>query len=64
VDVDNQSGQAVDAYDRTWRWGTNLIWSPVPAIDIGGELLLGERKDNDGAKGDATQLQFAARYRF
>jgi len=64
VDVDNQSGQAPDAYARTWRWGTNLIWSPVPAIDIGGELLLGEREDNDGAKGDATQLQFAARYRF
>ncbi|MGI9329454.1 MAG: DcaP family trimeric outer membrane transporter [Gammaproteobacteria bacterium] len=64
VDVDNQSGQAAEAYDRTWRWGTNLIWSPVPAIDIGGELLLGERKDNDGSKGDATQLQFAARYRF
>jgi archaellum component FlaC len=64
VDVDNADFQPDDAYDKTWRFSTNLIWSPVPSIDLGGELLLGERQDKDGSSGNATQLQFAARYRF
>lgn len=64
VDVDNYDFQPGTAYDQTIRFSTNLIWSPVPAIDIGAEALIGERKDRDGGKGDASQLQIAAKYRF
>lgn len=64
VDVDNEDFQADDAYDRTERLSANLIWSPTPRIDIGGEFLWGKRFDKDGASGDATQLQISAKYRF
>ncbi|MDJ0927655.1 MAG: DcaP family trimeric outer membrane transporter [Gammaproteobacteria bacterium] len=64
VDIDNFVFEPDDAYDKTWRVSGNLIWSPVPRIDIGGELLLGERKDKDGASGQAAQFQGSVRYRF
>lgn len=64
VDIDNEDFQPGDAYNKTWRFSTNLVWSPVPAIDLGGELLFGGREDKDGSSGDATQFQLAARYRF
>ncbi|UCG71898.1 MAG: porin [Chromatiales bacterium] len=64
VDIDNYDFQPGDAYSRTLRFSTNLIWSPVPAIDIGGELMFGTREDRDGGEGDASQFQLAARYRF
>jgi len=64
VDIDNYDFQPGDAYSRTWRFSSNLIWSPVPTIDIGGELMFGGREDRDGGEGDASQLQIAAKYRF
>jgi hypothetical protein len=64
VDIDNDDSQPGDAYKRTFRLSTNLIWSPVPAIDIGAELLFGGREDRNGTKGKASQLQIAAKYRF
>ncbi len=42
----------------------NLIWSPVPAMDVGTELMFGERKLVSGLSGDMTRLQFFARYGF
>lgn len=53
-----------DAYQRTLRVSSNLIWSPIPRIDIGGEYLWGQRENTNGDRGDATQLQFAVKYRF
>jgi hypothetical protein len=64
VDIDNPDFQPDDAYKRTTRIGGNLIWSPIPRIDLGTELLWGERKDKDGSTGDASQFQFSGRYRF
>ena len=43
---------------------TNMFWSPTPRIDLGGEFLWGKRENQDGNDGDATQVQFAAKYRF
>jgi hypothetical protein len=64
VDVDNPDFQPGDAYRRTQRISSNLIWSPVPRVDVGGELLWGKREDKDGSTGDASQFQLSVRYRF
>lgn len=64
VDVDNPGFLQGDAYQSTLRASANLLWSPIPRIDIGGEYLWGRRQNEDGESGDATQLQFAIKYRF
>jgi hypothetical protein len=64
VDINNPDFLMGDAYLQTLRYSTNLIWSPIPRIDIGGEYLWGSRENEDGENGDATQLQFAVKYRF
>lgn len=64
VDVDNPDFQPGEAYRRTQRVSGNLIWSPVPRVDVGGELLWGQREDKDGSTGDASQFQLSVRYRF
>lgn len=64
VDIDNKKFQIGGAYDRTARLSGNIIFSPTPRIDIGGELLWGRRKDKDGSDGDASQFQASVRYRF
>ncbi len=42
----------------------NLIWSPVPKVDLGIEYIYGEREVEGGAKGDISRIQFGAKYRF
>ena len=42
----------------------NLIWSPWRLVDIGGELMWGERVNKDGARGEAWRLQYMAKYKF
>ncbi len=64
VDVDNLDFQNDSDYARTDRAIVNLLWSPVPRIDIGAEFLWGRRENNDGAKGIARQFQFGGKYRF
>lgn len=62
--VDNYEFQPDDAYRQTKRLTANLLFSPIPRLDIGGELLWGERTDKDSSKGDALQMQLAATYFF
>jgi hypothetical protein len=64
VNIDNKKFQPGDAYDRTVRLSGNIIYSPTPRIDVGGELLWGLRRDKDGSDGDASQFQVSFRYRF
>lgn len=64
VDLDTYDYQPGDAYDRTWRASANLLYYPTQNVRLGAELLWGQRKNKDGTKGDATQLQFSARYNF
>lgn len=64
VNIDNKKFQPGDAYDRTVRLSGNIIYSPTPRIDVGGELLWGLRRDKDGSDGDASQFQASFRYRF
>jgi len=42
----------------------NLIWSPVPQVDLGIEYLHGEREIESGADGELNRIQFSATYNF
>lgn len=42
----------------------NLIWSPVPKLDLGVEAIWGERTLESGADGDLIRLHTMARYTF
>jgi hypothetical protein len=64
TDVDNFDFQPDDAYHQTKRITANLLFSPIPRVDIGAELLWGERTNKDSSSADALQLQIAAKYIF
>ncbi|MDQ1333571.1 MAG: hypothetical protein QG552_521 [Thermodesulfobacteriota bacterium] len=64
LDMDNQDGESGSALCRTLYLAGNLIWSPVKQMDIGGEILWGQRKNRDSARGAATRIQFSAKYKF
>ena len=64
VSLNNPGFVADDFYKKTFRISGNLMWSPTPRITLGGELLWGQRENEDGAEGNASQVQFAARYNF
>lgn len=64
VFVDNLSNQPGDAYRRTHRVALNLIWSPIPRMDIGIEGLYGNRENKDDSSGHAIQAQMAVIFRF
>lgn len=42
----------------------NLIWSPVPAVNLGVELIHAQRTVVGGDKGSLNRVQFAAQYNF
>ena len=42
----------------------NLIYSPVPKMDFGIELMYADREVESGADGDLTRLQFSAKYAY
>ena len=42
----------------------NGIWTPLPKLDLGLELMYGVRELESGVDGDMTRLQFHARYSF
>jgi len=64
VDMNNQDAEPGSALSRTLYLAGNLIWSPVKQMDIGGEILWGQRKNRDRASGAATRIQFSAKYKF
>jgi len=64
VDIDNESFQSDSAYKRTVRVSTNVFWSPTPRMDLAAEYLWGKRENKNGDDDDATQIQFATKYRF
>jgi hypothetical protein len=64
VTVKNLQEQPGDAYRKTDRLSLNLLWSPIPRVDLGTELLWGRRENKDGSTGTATQFQLRARFLF
>jgi type II secretory pathway pseudopilin PulG len=64
VDIGTFDFQDGSDYSGTIRASANLMYNPTDHVTMGVEFLWGERKNHDGSKGTATQLQFAARYTF
>ena len=64
VRIDNYDYQPDDAYKQTARFSGNFIWSPIPRVDIGTELIWGERTNKDNNDASAVQIQLATKYRF
>jgi hypothetical protein len=56
--------QPGDSLEQTLRLSVNIAWSPVPRLDFVGELLGGRRWNEDGARGEAAQLQVGTRFVF
>jgi len=64
VEVSNPGFVEGDAYERTVRASTNVMWAPTPRIDLGLEYLWGNRQNENGDNDNASQVQLGARYRF
>jgi DcaP outer membrane protein len=64
VGVDNVDIQTADALHLTRRYSTNLIWSPIPRLDLVTEFLWGVRFNRDGRRGRAHQTQIGGTFRF
>ena len=50
--------------DESWNAFANVIWSPVPPLDIGIELMYAERSLEDGRSGNLQRVQFSTKYNF
>lgn len=65
VNIENSNGQAGDAYHRGHYALTNLLYSPVPNVMIGGELQYGRRENfYDGFASEDFRVQFSFKYNF
>jgi hypothetical protein len=64
VNINNFDYQLDSAYNGTIRASMSLMYNPTENIQGGIELLWGKRKNTDGSKGTASQMQFAMRYIF
>jgi hypothetical protein len=62
--VDNTSFQTPDAYASGQYASANLLYTPDKRIMMGGELLWGQREDNNGAHGEDFRIQFTVKYNF
>jgi len=65
VDIDNSDLQASNAYRSGQYASTNLLWTPVPNVLMGGEFQWGQRRNkSNGFTFDDYRLQFSFKYSF
>lgn len=64
TNLENTNLQAGDAFHRGDYASVNLLYKPHPSLLIGGELLYGQREDNNGDTGDDVRVQFSMRYSY
>jgi hypothetical protein len=64
VIVYNLADQPADAYRKTNRLATNLVFSPTGRADLGLEYIFGSRENKDRQKATANQIQLVALFRF
>lgn len=62
--LDNDSSQPDDAIKAARSGHLNLVYAPNRLINLGGEVMWGERENKDGDSGDAVRLQFSIQYKF
>ena len=64
IDYDNDAQAGAAANDTGSSIHINLIKNVLPKLDVGAEIMYGEREVIGGAKGDFTRFQFSAKYAF
>jgi hypothetical protein len=65
LNVDNDTDlTGMGATKKMNSMHVNLIYSPQPKLDFGGEIMYADRELESGADGDLTRLQFSAKYAF
>lgn len=62
--VDNFDFQFDGALQQTDRASINAMWSPIARVDLVAEFLWGQRRNKDGQRGTARQLQLGTTFRF
>jgi uncharacterized coiled-coil protein SlyX len=62
--LDSAAFQAPDTFDSSQYVAGNLIWSPIPQLNLGGEFLHGRRENKNGEDGEASRLQLSAQFLF
>ncbi len=60
----NDNAQAAGLNDNGSSIHVNLIHTVLPKLDVGAELIFGERELVSGADGDFTRVQLSAKYAF
>ena len=63
IDYDNDI-DAVGLNDTGSSFHVNLIKNVLPKLDVGGEVIWGEREEIGGADGDFTRFMLSAKYAF
>ena len=58
-----KTAQAVDN-KRLQQWFLNLIYAPIKNVELGGELILGERQTFAGEKAVMQRIDLMGRYSF
>jgi hypothetical protein len=65
VNVTNSDGQADNAFHNGQYASTNLLWTPVPNVMIGGEVQYARRSNfRNDFDFNQVKLQFSAKYSF
>jgi len=63
IDYDNNAAAAT-LNDSGMSFHANLIYNILPKLDVGAEIIYGERELVNGTDGDFTRFQFSAKYAF
>ena len=64
TEVDNTNFQEPTAFKKGQYASVNLLYYPAAKLMLGGELMWGERENNDGVSDDAFRFQFSVKYDF
>ena len=65
VSRDNDLNYVTDATNKKYQSvHANMLWSPIPRIDMGLEYIWGYREVENGEDGDINRLQGAFKYKF
>jgi hypothetical protein len=65
MNIENSSGQNPSAFHRGHYASTNLLYTPVPNVLVGGEFIWGRRENwRDNFASNDYRIQFAFKYNF
>jgi len=64
VNLDSEDFQGPATFDSSIYSAINLIFSPLPQVNLGVEYLYGQRENRNGESGKASRLQSSAQFFF